>query len=67
MTDINLPAVLIKLERSAWAAIQAGTLTVDQALAVQQAITEFATESGQSRIDVETALKRHVRHAEAAD
>lgn len=62
---INFPDDLIELERSAWAAIQAGTLTVDQALAVQQRITAFAAETGQARIDVEMALKRAVRHPEA--
>ncbi|ARX81493.1 hypothetical protein SMD44_00891 [Streptomyces alboflavus] len=64
---INFPDDLIELERSAWAAIQAGTLTVDTALAVQQRITAFAAETGQARIDVEMALKRAVRHAETGN
>ncbi|WP_165914437.1 hypothetical protein [Streptomyces sp. AcE210] len=52
------------MERSAWEQIQAGTLTVETALAVQRAVTAFAAESGQPRFDVEMALKRLVRHPE---
>ncbi|MGW6747615.1 hypothetical protein [Streptomyces sp. NPDC055006] len=64
MADIEFPDDLIALERSAWEAIQAGTLTVDTAIAVQQAVTAFAVEAGQPRIDVEMALKKKVRHPE---
>ncbi|MFE9735508.1 hypothetical protein ACFYO9_34195 [Streptomyces sp. NPDC005863] len=60
---IELPADLIMLERFAWAEIQAGTLTVDTAHAVQQRIREFATEGGHERLAVETQLKRAVRHS----
>ncbi|QES31269.1 hypothetical protein DEJ47_04355 [Streptomyces venezuelae] len=52
------------LERSAWEEIQAGALTVDTALAVQERITAFAAESGESRLAVETELKKLVRHPE---
>ena len=61
---IELPDDLIELERSAWAEIQAGALTVETAAAVQARITAVAAESGESRIDVEMALKRAVRHPE---
>ncbi|MEU5772760.1 hypothetical protein ABZ819_05575 [Streptomyces venezuelae] len=61
---IELPDDLIALERSAWEEIQAGTLTVDTANAVQQRIREFAAESGESRLAVETELKKLVRHPE---
>ncbi|MGW1949990.1 hypothetical protein ACWCRC_37505 [Streptomyces sp. NPDC001940] len=64
MADIDFPDDLIELERSAWEQIQAGTLTVDTALAVQQAVTAFASETKQSRIDIEMALKKRVRHPE---
>ncbi|TGB13818.1 hypothetical protein [Streptomyces sp. MZ04] len=62
---IELPDDLIVLERSAWEAIQAGTLTVDTALAVQERIREYAAESGKSRLAVETELKKRVRHPES--
>ncbi|MEU5580912.1 hypothetical protein ABZ791_30010 [Streptomyces huasconensis] len=61
---IELPDDLIALERSAWEEIQAGTLTVDTAEKVQAAITAFAAESGESRLAVETELKKRVRHPE---
>lgn len=61
---IDFPAHLLELERSAWAAIQAGTLTVDKAQAVQDAVTAFAAEAGLPRIDVEMGLKQAVRHTE---
>jgi hypothetical protein len=61
---IELPDDLIALERSAWEEIQAGTLTVDTALAVQERIVTFAAESGESRLAVETELKKRVRHPE---
>ncbi|MFG2400785.1 hypothetical protein [Streptomyces lydicus] len=59
---IELSDELIKLEERAWAEIQAGALTVDTAVAVQDAITAHAEASGQSRLAVETELKRRVRH-----
>ncbi|WP_107409892.1 hypothetical protein [Streptomyces luteocolor] len=61
---IELPDDLIALERSAWEEIQAGTLTVDTAAKVQAAIAAFAAESGESRLAVETELKKLVRHPE---
>ncbi|MFB7707853.1 hypothetical protein [Streptomyces sp. NPDC056105] len=64
MADIDLPDDLIELECSAWEQIQAGTLTVDTAFAVQQAVTAFAETAGQPRIDIEMALKKRVRHPE---
>jgi hypothetical protein len=68
VATIEFPDDLIELERSAWAAIQAGTLTVDTAWAVQEAIAAFAEQAGVPRYDVEMGLKRIVRHpaAEAA-
>ncbi|MEU6661279.1 hypothetical protein [Streptomyces sp. NPDC046821] len=64
MSDIEFPDDLIELERSAWTEIQAGALTVETASAVQAAVTAFAAETGQSRIDVEMALKKRIRHPE---
>ena len=61
---IELPDDLIALERSAWEAIQAGTLTVDTALAVHEGIAAFVEDSGESRLAVETELKKRVRHPE---
>lgn len=63
MADFDFPDDLLELERSAWAALQAGTLTVDQAAAVQDGVTAYATEAGLPRYDVEMALKKAVRHA----
>jgi len=60
---IELPDDLIALERAAWEEIQAGQLTIDTATAVQAAVTAFAEQAGQSRYDVEMALKKTVRHA----
>jgi hypothetical protein len=62
VSDIEYPSDLLELERAAWAAIQAGTLTADQAHAVQDRITEWATEAGLDRHIAEMALKRAVRH-----
>jgi hypothetical protein len=64
VADYDFPDDLLELERSAWAAIQAGTLTVDQADAVQARVTAFAKETGADRYKVEMALKRAVRHPE---
>lgn len=66
MATIEFPPNLIELERSAWAEIQAGTLTVETALAVHEAVTAFAEQAGMPRLDVEAGLKRAVRHPEAA-
>lgn len=65
MTDFDFPPDLIELERTAWKALQAGRLTVDQAVAVQDGITAYAEEAGLPRIEVEMALKKTVRHTEA--
>ncbi|MFF7190852.1 hypothetical protein ACFZAR_37825 [Streptomyces sp. NPDC008222] len=67
MTAFDFPAKLLELERSAWAALQAGTLTADQAGAVQAGVTAFAAEAGVDRYEVEMGLKRAVRHPEAAE
>lgn len=61
MTAFNFPDTLLAAERTAWAAIQAGTLTTDQAAVVHDGIAAFAAESGLPRIEVEEALKRAVR------
>lgn len=67
MADIDFPDDLIELERSAWAEIQAGQLTVATAQAVQAGVTAYAEQHGMPRIDVEMGLKKTVRHAEAAN
>ncbi|WP_335941634.1 hypothetical protein [Streptomyces sp. PTD5-9] len=51
-----------ELERAARAEQQAGVLTVETAQAVQKAINAHAAATGQSRYEVEAALKRVVRH-----
>ncbi|MFD0078248.1 hypothetical protein ACFVIY_38105 [Streptomyces sp. NPDC127166] len=61
---IELSDELIKLEQQAWTEIQAGALTVDTAHAVQAAVVAHAEATGQSRYDVEAALKKRVRHPE---
>lgn len=65
MTDFDFPDDLLAAERTAWEAIQAGTLTVDQATAVQDGVTAYATEAGLDRYTVEMALKKAVRHPES--
>jgi hypothetical protein len=62
VSDYDFPDDLLELERSAWAAIQAGTLTVDQADAVQAGITAYAAAARLDRYKVEMALKKAVRH-----
>jgi hypothetical protein len=62
VATIEFPDDLIELERSAWGAIQAGTLTVDTARAVHEGIAAFAKQAGVGRYDVEMGLKRAVRH-----
>lgn len=64
MATIDFPDDLINLERTAWAAIQAGTLTAEQALAVHEATAAYAEQAGLERLDVEEQLKRIVRHPE---
>jgi hypothetical protein len=65
VADIEFPDDLIELERSAWAEIQTGTLTVDTARAVHEAVAAFAKQAGVGRYDVEMGLKKVVRHTEA--
>lgn len=62
MSVFDFPEDLLAAERAAWAAIKAGTLTVDQAEAVQAGVTAFAAEAGLDRYAVEMALKKTVRH-----
>lgn len=62
MAKIELSPELITLEEAAWAEQQAGALTVETAVKVQAAIVTHAEANGQRRIDVEAALKKHVRH-----
>ncbi|MFI9621518.1 hypothetical protein ACIG8S_21645 [[Kitasatospora] papulosa] len=61
---IELTDELIALETAAWAEQQDNRLTVATAAAVQAAVTAHAQATGQSRYDVEAALKRRVRHPE---
>jgi hypothetical protein len=65
VADFEFPPDLIELERSSWAALQAGELTPDLAAAVQAGVTAFAAEGGHDRYAVEMGLKRAVRHAGA--
>lgn len=65
MADIDFPNDLIKLERGAWAEIQAGELTVPTAMAVHEGIAAFAEQAQLPRLDVEMGLKKVVRHADA--
>ncbi|MEK9523987.1 MULTISPECIES: hypothetical protein [Streptomyces] len=62
---IELTDELIQLETRAWEEMQAGALTVDTAAAVQAAITAHAEATGQSRYEVEMAVKKQVRNPEA--
>ncbi|MEV7140781.1 hypothetical protein [Streptomyces tauricus] len=63
---IELPDELLDLERAAWTENQAGALTVDTAHTVHQAIAAHAEATGESRLAIEEALKRAVRHPEPA-
>jgi hypothetical protein len=56
----------MQLEERAWAEQQAGALTVETALAVQQAITAHSEATGENRYEVERELKKKVRHPEPA-
>ncbi|WP_030847324.1 hypothetical protein [Streptomyces griseus] len=63
MADIDIPEDLIKLERAAWVEQQAGALTLKTAEAVQAAYREHAAATnGVSRLELEMAVKRAVRH-----
>ncbi|MET9950132.1 hypothetical protein ABZ135_01105 [Streptomyces sp. NPDC006339] len=64
---IELSAGLIQLEQDAWAEIQAGQLTVKTAAAVQAAVTAHAKNTGESRYEVEMALKKRVRNPAPAE
>ncbi|MFF8467896.1 hypothetical protein [Streptomyces griseus] len=65
MADIDIPPHLIELERTAWAEQQAGALTVATAGAVQAAYREHAAATpGVSRLALEMAVKKAVRHPE---
>lgn len=64
MARPEIPEALLALERAAWAEQQAGALTVPTALAVQQAYTEHAKTSNESRMAIEMETKRIVRHPE---
>ncbi|MFJ5887511.1 hypothetical protein [Streptomyces californicus] len=66
MADIDIPPRLIALERAAWAEQQAGALTVASAEAVQAAYREHAAANPKvSRLELEMATKKLVRHPEA--
>jgi hypothetical protein len=62
---IELTPDLLQLEERAWAEQQAGALTVETALAVQQAITAHAEATGENRYELERELKKAVRHPES--
>ncbi|WP_228988580.1 hypothetical protein [Streptomyces sp. DH8] len=64
MADIDIPPHLIELESAAWAEQQAGALTLATADAVQAAYREHAASTGVSRLKLEMATKRVVRHPE---
>jgi hypothetical protein len=64
VADFDFPETLLAAERTAWEALQAGQLTVDQAVAVQDGVTAYAKDAGLDRHVVEMALKKAVRHAE---
>ena len=62
MADIDIPPHLIELESAAWTEQQAGALTYATADAVQAAYREHAASAGVSRLELEMAVKRAVRH-----
>jgi DNA-binding phage protein len=62
---LDFPETLLAAECTAWEALQAGQLTVDQAVAVQDGVTAYAKDAGLDRHTVEMALKRAVRHGQA--
>ncbi|MYX04213.1 MULTISPECIES: hypothetical protein [unclassified Streptomyces] len=65
MADIDIPDHLIDLESAAWAEQQQGALTYAAADAVQAAYREHAAATGVSRLDLEMAVKKLVRHPES--
>ncbi|MEU9678693.1 hypothetical protein AB0D92_35015 [Streptomyces parvus] len=65
MADIDIPDHLIDLESAAWAEQQRGALTFATADAVQAAYREHAAATGVSRLDLEMAVKKLVRHPES--
>ncbi|MFE3004256.1 MULTISPECIES: hypothetical protein [unclassified Streptomyces] len=65
MADIDIPPHLLELERTAWAEQQAGALTLATADKVQAAYREHAAATnGVSRLALEMATKKLVRHPE---
>ncbi|MET9204130.1 hypothetical protein ABZW38_03015 [Streptomyces bacillaris] len=63
MADIDIPEHILALESAAWAEQRAGALTVATADAVQAAYREHAAATeGLSRLELEMATKRAVRH-----
>ncbi|MFE2991153.1 hypothetical protein [Streptomyces sp. NPDC059262] len=71
MAETEYPDDLIALERSAWEQIQAGTLTVETALAVREGIDKFVAERKAAgnevrRMDIQLGLNRLVRYEAAA-
>lgn len=62
MADIDIPEHILALERTAWAEQQAGALTYATADAVQAAYRKHAEAAGVSRLELEMATKRAVRH-----
>ncbi|MFD5975579.1 hypothetical protein [Streptomyces bacillaris] len=65
MADIDIPEHILALERTAWAEQQAGALTVATADAVQAAYRKHAAATqGLSRLELEMATKKMVRHPE---
>ncbi|MFE1734321.1 hypothetical protein ACFW6X_29935 [Streptomyces bacillaris] len=62
MADIDIPEHILALERAAWAEQQAGALTYATADAVQAAYREHAAAEGLSRLKLEMATKKMVRH-----
>ncbi|MFD5631571.1 hypothetical protein [Streptomyces sp. NPDC127072] len=66
MATIELPDDLIAREHAAWTEIQAGGLTVPTALAVHTGIAAHADATGETRLAIEEALKRAVRHPDTA-
>ncbi|MGW6287350.1 hypothetical protein, partial [Streptomyces sp. NPDC055107] len=65
LADIDIPQHLIDLETAAWAEQQAGALTLETAAAVQAAYREHAAAAGASRLALEMAVKKLVRHVNA--
>lgn len=61
---IEPPNELIELEKTAWAEIQKGRLTLETANKVQDALNEYAAEHGLSRRELEQAVKTAARHSE---